>query len=198
MNGFKESLIFTFVGYMDTDQAVNFLKEGKLILSATDTIWGIMCDATSEKAVEKVYQLKNRSETKSMVCMVSDLNMLDQFLEKKTEIPEELINDKRPTTIIYSNPKGIAKNVISSDNTVAIRIVKHYFCTSLIAAFGKPVVSTSANISAQAHPKKFDEICDEIIKGVDLIIDLDKNLISNNPSRIIKITPSGALTTLRE
>ena len=107
MNGFKESLIFTFVGYMDTDQAVNFLKEGKLILSATDTIWGIMCDATSEKAVEKVYQLKNRSETKSMVCMVSDLNMLDQFLEKKTEIPEELINDKRPTTIIYSNPKHV-------------------------------------------------------------------------------------------
>ena len=198
MNGFKESLIFTFVGYMDTDQAVNYLKEGKLILSATDTIWGIMCDATSEKAVEKVYQLKNRSETKSMVCMVSDLNMLDQFLEKKTEIPEELINDKRPTTIIYSNPKGIAKNVISSDKTVAIRIVKHYFCTSLIAAFGKPVVCTSANISGQAHPKKFDEICVEIIKGVDLIIDLDKNLISNNPSRIIKITPSGALTILRE
>jgi L-threonylcarbamoyladenylate synthase len=198
MNGFKESLILTFVGYMDTDQAVNYLKEGKLILSATDTIWGIMCDATSEKAVEKVYQLKNRSETKSMVCMVSDLNMLDQFLEKKIEIPEEHINDKRPTTIIYPNPKGIAKNVISSDNAVAIRIVKHYFCTSLIAAFGKPVVSTSANISGQAHPKKFDEICDEIIKGVDLIIDLDKNLISNNPSRIIKITPSGVLTTLRE
>ena len=115
---------------MHTDQAVNYLKEGKLILSATDTIWGIMCDATSEKAVEKVYQLKKRSETKSIVCMVSDLNMLDQFLEKKTEIPEEFINDKRPTTIIYPNSKGIAKNVISSDNTVAIRIVKHYFCTS--------------------------------------------------------------------
>ena len=183
---------------MDIAQAINYLKEGKLILSATDTIWGIMCDATSEKVIEKIYQLKKRSESKSLVCMVSDHNMLDQFLEKKIEIPKEFLNAERPTTIIYPNPKGIAKNVISSDNTVAIRIVKHYFCTPLITAFGKPVVSTSANISGQAYPKKFNEICDEIIKGVDLIIDLDKNLISNNPSRIIKTTPTGALTILRE
>ena len=173
------------------------LESGKLVLSPTDTIWGILCDATNGEAVDKVYQLKKRPDSKAMVCMVSDLNMLRQYVPGIPDNIEAHIQSERPTTVIYSAPVGIAGNAIAEDNTVAIRIVDHHFCTPLIAAFGKPLISTSANLSGAPHPEEFTDISKEITSGVDYIVDLDKDKINKQPSRIIKLESSGQVTLMR-
>jgi L-threonylcarbamoyladenylate synthase len=110
---------------------------------------------------------------------------------------DHYINDQRPTTVIYNNPKELAQNAITQENTVAIRIVSHHFCTPLIREFGKPLISTSANISGAPHPQKFADIDQEIISGVDHIVEIDKNKVNAQPSRILKIEPSGEISLLR-
>ena len=119
---------------------LKILEDGKLLLSPTDTIWGILCDATNVYAVDKVYQLKKRSDSKAMICMVSDLEMLKKYIPKLPVNIKKYIYCDRPTTVILSNPIAIASNAIAKEKTVAIRIVNHHFCTPLISAFGKPVV----------------------------------------------------------
>ena len=110
---------------------------------------------------------------------------------------DQYINDKRPTTVIYNNPKGIAQNAIAQENTIAIRIVNHHFCTPLINAFGKPLISSSANISGSPYPQKFSDITKEILLGVDHIIEIDKDKVNPQPSRIIKIETTGEISLLR-
>ena len=129
------------------EEIVKMLEAGRLLLSPTDTIWGILCDATNPEAVRKVYNLKKRPDSKAMVCMVSNIWMLKKYIHDLPQKLDQYINDKRPTTVIYNNPKGIAQNAIAQENTIALRIVNHHFCTPLINAFGKPLISTSANIS---------------------------------------------------
>lgn len=188
-----ESLIFVRI----MEDIIKLLEGGKLLLSPTDTIWGILCDATNSAAVDKVYQLKRRPDSKAMVCMVSDLKMLKQFITNVPVDIEEHIQSTRPTTVIYSSPVGIAANAIAEENTVAIRIIKHHFCTPLIAAFGKPLISTSANLSGLPHPLKYADISKEIISGVDHIINLDKDKVNAQPSRIIKLERSGEINLIR-
>ena len=179
------------------EEIIKMLEAGKLLLAPTDTIWGILCDATNPRAVNKVYNLKKRPDSKAMVCMVADLKMLQEYINDLPEKLDQYINEQKPTTVIYNNPKGIAKNAIAQENTVAIRIVNHHFCTPLIRAFGKPLISTSANISGAPHPRKFSEISEEIIIGVDNIIEIDKDKVKLQPSRIIKIEPTGKISILR-
>jgi len=176
---------------------LKILEAGQLILAPTDTIWGILCDATNPRAVNKVYDLKKRSDSKAMVCIVSDIEMLEKHVDDLPEKIEDFINDQRPTTIIYKAPKGIAENAIAKENTVAIRIVNHHFCTPLITAFGRPLISTSANISGNPHPQKFSDITDDILNGVDYIAEIDQYKNNPQPSRIIKIEPSGEIFLLR-
>ncbi|MEQ6124273.1 L-threonylcarbamoyladenylate synthase [Pseudotenacibaculum sp. MALMAid0570] len=169
-------------------QSILDLKEGKLILYPTDTVWGIGCDATSEQAVQKVYNLKNREESKSLVILVSSMEMLKEYIN---EIPEKVLETLRtqdnPTTIIYNQPKGLAKNTIAIDNTIAIRIPRHDFCRKLIDEFKKPIVSTSANISGEPTPKSFSEISKPILEGVDYIVNLEREKITEKSSTILKI-----------
>lgn len=179
------------------DQYTKLLAAGKLLLSPTDTIWGILCDATNPEAVERVYTLKKRPDSKAMVCMVSDLKMLQRYIEVLPENLHQHLEHPRPTTIIYPNPCGIAPNAVAKENTVAIRVVKHHFCTPLIAAFGKPLISTSANLSGDPHPQKFEDIDPEIVRGVDGIIDLKKEINKPLPSRIIKIDYGGKIDVIR-
>ena len=121
------------------------LHKGGNILYPTDTVWGIGCDATNEIAIAKIFSIKKREESKSLVILVNNIEMLRQYVD---EIPTRLIDilkkETKPTTVIYKNPKGLAKNVIAKDNTVAIRIAQDEFCQKLIKKFGKPIVSTSA------------------------------------------------------
>lgn len=173
------------------------LTAGQLLLSPTDTIWGILCDATNPDAVNKVFDLKQRPDSKAMVCMVSDDTMLKKHIHDLPEKLNDYINNTRPTTVIYNSPKGIAKNAIAKENTVAIRIVNHHFWTPLIKAFGKPLISTSANITGTPHPEYFSNIADEIMKGVDHIIQMDLDKFNPQPSRIIKIESTGEISLLR-
>ena len=177
----------------------SYLKEGKTILYPTDTVWGLGCDATNEIAIAEIYKLKNREESKSLITLVDSLEMLQNYV---LDIPKEAISilkkSNKPTTIIYSNPVGLAMNAISKeDNTVAIRIVQNDFCKELIKAFGKPIISTSANVSGEPTPKSFSEISKPILDGVDYIVDLHKERETTKSSTILKIVGE-KIVVLRE
>ncbi|MBT8271407.1 MAG: threonylcarbamoyl-AMP synthase [Flavobacteriaceae bacterium] len=179
-------------------RAIAALRSGKLILYPTDTVWGIGCDATNYDAIRKIYELKQREEAKSMICLVSDIKMLQRYVESVPEAAYDIIKlSAKPTTIIYDKPKAVAENVISSDNTLGIRVASDNFCRSLVAAFKKPIVSTSANISGQPTPLGFDQISEDILKGVDYVVNLHRQKRSEKASSIIKLTNDGQVTVIR-
>jgi len=179
-------------------KALKVLQDGGIILYPTDTIWGIGCDATNEKAIEKIYKLKNRQDKKSMIILVADEKDIFNYVEKPDKkIFEYLSSAKKPTTVIYEHAKNIAQNLISSDGTIAIRIVKDDFCKALIDQFKKPIVSTSANISGELFPKNFNEIDVAIKNGVDYIVQHRQKDISSQPSSIIKLNGEGEIEILR-
>ncbi len=175
------------------------LQEGRLILYPTDTVWGIGCDATKFEAVSAIYKLKKRQESKSMICLMSDIKMLQYYIKAVPKAVFDIIeNVKKPTTIIYQNPKNVAKNLIGKDNTLAIRIVKEGFCHELIKQLKHPLVSTSANISGHSTPKTFEEIQHDILKGVDYVVNLHRDKKSANPSSIFKIENDGIIKIIRD
>ena len=180
------------------NKSIEVLKEGKTLLYPTDTIWGIGCDATSQEAVSKVFEIKKRSESKSLVILVDSIEMLKKYIPTVSKaVLEILANPKTPTTIIYDNPVGLAKNVVASDNTVAIRIVQHEFCKQLIHQFRKPIVSTSANISDNPTPKSFKEIEQSILDSVDYVVNLQREEVNEKSSTILKISENGEIIVLR-
>lgn len=167
---------------------VDLLETGHTILYPTDTVWGVGCDATNETAVKKIYQLKNREESKSLIILVSSINMLQEYVEFIPQKALDVLNNtQKPTTIIYNNPKGLAKNTIASDNTIAIRIPQDEFCIQLITKFGKPIVSTSANVSGEPTPKSFSEISNAILQNVDYVVNLHQEKVTEKSSTILKI-----------
>ena len=178
-------------------KSLQILHNKSIILYPTDTIWGIGCDATNFDAVKKVYQLKNRAESKSLIILVSDFEMLQNYVGI---IPEKvklyLEKQTKPTTVIYTNPKNLAKNIIAKDNTVAIRIVNSGFANELILAFGKPIVSTSANKSGAETPSSFIEISSEIKNGVDYIVNHKDHKKEVKSSKIIRFV-GDTITILR-
>ncbi len=183
---------------MNFQDIINKLNDHKTILYPTDTVWGIGCDATSEKAVQKVYKLKQRNESKALIILVSSIEMLKNYVEVSSKVSEILKNVSKPTTIIYKKPKNLAKNLLNpEDNSVAIRVVNDDFCNLLIEKFGKPIVSTSANISGSPTPRSFSEIENEILIGVDYIVNLQTDEIRTKSSTILKIEGDEVLV-LRE
>ena len=183
----------------EINNALAILKEGGLILYPTDTVWGIGCDSTNEMAVRKVYDLKNRIDSKALICLVSSDAMLERHIEKVPEVAYDIIDlATKPTTIIYDNPIGVAKNLIASDNTLAIRVASDKFCQYLINKFKKPIVSTSANVSGEDTPKSFDEISEYILKGVDYVVNLNRDKKNGLPSSIIKLSNDGRVKIIRE
>jgi len=185
---------------IELNKAQQVLSKGGIILYPTDTIWGLGCDATKAKAVEKIYALKNRQETKSMIILLADFDQLQNYVHKVPPIAADLIQSiDKPLTIIYNGARNLAHNLISKDGTIAIRIVKHHFCRALIRKLGKPLVSTSANLSGAQSPLFFTHIQDDIKKNVDYIVNLDQNIkVANKASTIIKLELSGKYTIIRE
>ena len=186
---------------MNTDikNSLGALQDSKIILYPTDTVWGIGCDATDEKAVSRIFEIKKRNESKSLVILVDGIEMLKKYV---SDIPEEVVEilktSERPTTIIYNDPIGLAKNVIAKHKPVAIRIVKHNLCHKVIATLGNPLVSTSANISGMPTPNSFKEIDESILEAVDYVVNLQLEKITTIPSRIIKISDNGAIVVIRD
>lgn len=173
------------------------LEQGKTLLYPTDTIWGIGCDATQPDAVSKVYELKQRSDSKALICLVSDLEMLEKLTGALDDNIKALATSVKPTTIIYPKVVGLAENLTASDGSVGIRIVQDEFCKKLINSFGKPIVSTSANISGNESPKSFSEIDKPILDGVDYVVTLRTEEIRTSPSTLIFVEKDGTFKTLR-
>lgn len=179
--------------------ALNVLKKGGLILYPTDTVWGIGCDATHPEAIERIFKLKNRSKNKTLICLVSDLKMLEQHVQNVPEVAYDILKyATKPTTIIFDDPIRIAENLIAPDNSLAIRVVNDVFCKELIRKFKRPIVSTSANLSDAKTPLSYGEISQEIMDGVDYIVNLDRNKKTEKPSSLIKLTNDGKVTVIRK
>ena len=179
--------------------AYEIIKEGGIILYPTDTVWGIGCDATNPEAVAKIYKLKKRAETQSMIVLMNGEKMMYNVFKDIPEVAWQLIDlSENPTTLILDNPRNVAPNLISQDKSLGIRIVKEPFCFKLMEKMRKPLVSTSANISGQPTPIAFKDINPEIIKGVDYIVNLDRDKIGGKPSTIIKLTNDSKVKIIRK
>jgi len=173
------------------------LENGATILYPTDTVWGLGCDATNENAVKRVYQLKQRVASKSLIVLVNSFEMLEKYVTVPSEIRAYLSDKNESITVIYSAPKNLAKNLIAEDDTIAIRIVRDQFCNALISKYKKPIVSTSANTSGLPTPSNFSKIEETILNNVDYIVKLDLEFPNTKPSKIVKVI-KGKIVVLRD
>ncbi|MAW94884.1 MULTISPECIES: L-threonylcarbamoyladenylate synthase [unclassified Leeuwenhoekiella] len=183
----------------EVSESLPVLKRGGLLLYPTDTVWGIGCDATNAEAVDKIYELKKRPESKALICLVSDLKMLRQYVEDIPEVAYNILKyADQPTTIVYDNPIRIAENLVGADNTLGIRIVQDEFCQTLIRKLGKPLVSTSANLSGEPTPMRYPEISAAVLEGVDYVVNLQRKHKSTKSSTVIRLSSDGQVKILRK
>ena len=183
----------------DIEACLEKLQEGGLILYPTDTVWGIGCDATNAGAVDKIFQLKKRSDVKAMIVLVSDeKDILRYVTQPGLQIFDFIKGVNRPTTVIYEGAIELAENLLAEDGSVAIRICNDEFCKSLIKRFRKPLVSTSANVSSYPAPLCFSDIDSIILEGVDYVVQYRQDEKEpQKPSSIIKWEKDGSLTIIR-
>tara|TARA_B100000900_G_scaffold410055_1_gene427101 strand:- start:2614 stop:3195 length:582 start_codon:yes stop_codon:yes gene_type:complete len=183
----------------EIQKALTTLREGGLILYPTDTVWGIGCDANNPEAVKKVYNLKNRVDTKALIALVASELMLERTVIDIPDIAWDLIDAaEKPLTIIYQEVKGIAHNAIAVDGSCAIRLPKDNFCQQLAQRLGKPLISTSANASGASTPKSFQDIEPSILSGVDYVVNLrQQEECKNTPSSIILLKKNGEIKIIR-
>lgn len=176
------------------------MREGGVILYPTDTIWGIGCDATNEDAVRRVYEIKQRQDSKAMLVLVDSSVKVDFYVRDVPEVAWDLIDlADKPLTIIYSGARNLAANLLAEDGSVGIRVTNEDFSKRLCQQFRKAIVSTSANISGQPSPKNFSEISEEVKSAVDYIVGYRQEEISNlKPSSIIKLDKGGVIKIIRE
>lgn len=185
---------------IETEKCLQVLNAGGLILYPTDTIWGIGCDATNESAVAKVFALKSRRDSKSLIILLDQAGRLPAYIKDVPQQAYELIElSEQPLTVVLDGAKNLAPNLIAEDGSVGVRIVMDEFCRNLISRFRKPIVSTSANISGESAPADFSGISDVIREGVDHIVGLRRDERSNaKPSTIIKVSQNGVIKFIRK
>ncbi len=184
----------------DILKSLETLHNGGVILYPTDTIWGLGCDATNDSAIQKIYQIKQRVASKSMIVLLDTVDKISNYVKNKPTIVSELVrNAKKPLTIIYDDAKNLPQSIIAEDNSIAIRITNEAFSKELCKRFGKPIVSTSANISGINSPLFFDEIDRRIIEKVDYVVDFRQNDKQKySASSIIKLEGENKITIIRE
>lgn len=183
----------------DIKKACEVMAAGGIILYPTDTIWGIGCDATNEKAVQRVYELKRRTDNKAMLVLMDSEAKLDRYVSDVPDIAWDLISvSDKPLTIIYSSAKNLATNLLGADGSVGIRITNEEFSKKLCERFRKPLVSTSANVSGEPSPANFSEVSEVIKEGVDYIVSYRQDDMSKaTPSGIIKLGAGGLVQVIR-
>ncbi len=178
---------------------IQTLKRGGIILYPTDTVWGIGCDATNADAIDRLYALKQRAESKAMICLVNDFKMLQQYVEEIPEMAYDILKySNKPTTIVYPNAIRVAENVIAEDGSLGIRVVRSGFVGMLLKKYKKPIVSTSANISGEATPENFAQISDSIKTAVDFAVPQHLEEKNTKPSTVIKLELDGKVQILRK
>jgi L-threonylcarbamoyladenylate synthase len=183
----------------DILECSRILKEGGTILYPTDTIWGIGCDATNPEAVEKIYRIKQRTDSKAMLVLVDSIEMLEEYVE---EIPQAALQilelNDRPLTIVYPGARGLAPNLPAQDGSIGIRITSEPFSSGLIWTFRKPIVSSSANRAGSPSPSNFREISPELFPEVDYIVKWKQDeRKKSRPSGILKIALNGEIKIIR-
>ena len=176
------------------------MNEGGVILYPTDTIWGIGCDATNEEAVRRVYEIKQRSDSKAMLVLVDSPVKVDFYVQDVPEVAWDLIEvADKPLTIIYSGARNLASNLIAEDGSVGIRVTNEEFSKRLCQQFRKAIVSTSANISGQPSPANYSEITEELKSMVDYVVGYGQEEMGHpKPSSIIKLDKGGVIKIIRE
>lgn len=184
----------------DIKDAITVLRDGGVILYPTDTVWGLGCDATNPTAVAKIYAIKQRAETKSMLALVDCPQRLNSYLKEIPNVAWDLFDvADKPLTIIYDGAKNLAENLVAEDGTIGIRITNEEFSRELCARFRKPIVSTSANISGQETPHIFAEISKEIVDKCDYVVNFRRNdNKKHTPSSIIKLGTKGEIKIIRQ
>ena len=181
-------------------KACQVMREGGVILYPTDTIWGIGCDATNEEAVHRVYEIKHRTDSKAMLVLVDSAVKVDFYVQDVPEVAWDLIElADKPLTIIYSDARSLAPNLLAEDGSVGIRVTNEEFSKRLCQQFRKAIVSTSANVSGQPSPLNFGEISEEIKAAVDYIVDYRREeTAQTKPSSIIKLDKGGVIKIIRQ
>jgi L-threonylcarbamoyladenylate synthase len=184
----------------DLKKSLKILKAGGTILYPTDTVWGLGCDATNSGAVEKIFRIKSRSDSKSLIILVDGEAMLERYVKDIPEIVYEITGvSDTPLTIIYPEGKNLAVGVCSEDGSVGIRICHDEFCRELISRFRKPIVSTSANFSGRPSPENFGEIEKSLIDAVDFVVKYRQNdRRKHSASPVIKMEQNGTIKIIRK
>ncbi len=181
-------------------KCAKMLSEGKVILYPTDTVWGLGCDATNEEAIDRIYKIKQRQELKNMLILIDKSDMLPLYVSRIPLVAWDLItHTHRPTTYIYPTARNLPKRIIHSDGTIAIRIVNNLFCQKLIKELGRPIISTSANISGEESPQTFHDISPALISQLDYVVpEKYADSIDYKPSRLIKFIDDYNFAVVRE
>jgi len=184
----------------DIKAAIAVLQKGGIILYPTDTIWGLGCDAGNEDAVQRIYAIKNRVDSKSMLVLMENAALIERYVDEVPDVAYDLIElTDKPLTIIFDGAKNLAKNLIAEDGSIGIRITSEAFSSELIRRFKRPIVSTSANISGSPSPARFSDIDQGIIDSVDFVVKFRQDEIQKAvPSSIMKLGKGGEIKIIRE
>ncbi len=184
----------------EINEALKVLNEGGVIVYPTDTIWGIGCDATNSEAVKKIYDLKQRDDSKALVLLIHEIGQLQTYVTEVPEIAWDIVEfAEDPLTVVYQNARNLAPNLLAADGSVAIRLCQDEFCQKLLQRFKKPLVATSANISGEPSPKNFAEIDDRVLNQGDYVVNWRREDRENiKPSRIISLGVDGDFKLLRK
>ena len=185
---------------IDIRNAVEVLRKGGIILYPTDTIWGIGCDATNPDAVKRVYEIKQREDSKALICLVDSANRMQRYFRNVPDVAWDLIEyAEKPLTLILDNAVNVAPNLLAEDGSLGMRVTKEQFSQQLCYRFQKAIVSTSANISGEPSPKSFYDIPEAITSKVDYIVQFARGRKTDGkPSSIIKLAADGAVSVIRK
>ncbi len=183
----------------EINKAVEVLRKGGIILYPTDTVWGIGCDAANPEAVDRIYGLKRSENKKGMIILLDKIDNVARYFNRTPAVAWDLLElSDKPLTLILPNATGVAENLIPAEKTLAVRVPDHEFCRRLIGRLGRPLVSTSANISGEGTPAGFDDIAPVIKAGVDLVVD---RKYEGDPTRrassIIRLGEGGEVEIIR-
>ena len=183
----------------DIRNAVEVMRKGGVILSPTDTIWGIGCDATNAEAVARVYEIKKRDDSKALICLVDSDARLQRYVQRVPNVAWDVMElTDKPLTVVLDHAVNLAPNLVAEDGSIAMRITKEAFSKELCYRFQKPIVSTSANVSGEEAPQNFQDISEEILASVDYVCWSRRNEHKpHNPSKIIKIGENGEVQIIR-
>lgn len=183
----------------DIKKAVEVMRQGGVILYPTDTIWGIGCDATNSEAVARVYQIKQRDDSKALICLVDSDARLQRYVRQVPDVAWDLLElAVKPTTVILDGAVNLAPNLIAEDGSIAMRITREEFSRELCYRFQKAIVSTSANISGEPAPQNYRDISPDIINAVDYVcFSRRQEHKPHQPSSIIKLSLNGEVKIIR-